>query len=76
MRLRSDPLAEVFVDGGHVEPVVERQQQQPDDDVAEDVAEHDPQVGELGGIDVAGHRHERHARQRTADHPVSHHKPG
>lgn len=76
VRLVADALAKVLVDGGHVEPVIERQQQQPDDDVAEDVAEHDPQVGELGGIDIAGHRHERHARQRTANHAVSHHKPG
>ena len=74
--LVADALAEVFVNGGHVETVIERQQQQPDDDVAEDVAEDHSQIGELGGINVAGHRHERHARQRTANHAVSHHKPG
>ena len=76
VRLVADALAEVLVDGGHVEPVIERQQQQPDDDVAEDVAEDHSQIGELCGINVAGHRHERHARQRTANHAVSHHKPG
>ena len=76
VRFVADALAEVFVDGGHIKPVIERQQQQPDDDVAEDVAEDHSQVGELGSINVAGHRHERHARQRTANHAVSHHKPG
>ena len=75
VRLVAEAPAEVLVDGGNVQLIVQRQQQPADDYIAEHIAQHHTEVGKLGGIDIAGHRHKGHARKRAANHTVRHHKP-
>ncbi len=73
---RAEPLPEVGIDGGEVQPIVERQQEEGDDRIANQIAENQRQVGELSRIDPARHRHESHARQGSSNHAVGHHRPG
>ena len=69
-------LGEVGVDGGEVELVVQRQEDQGDGGVAEDIAEDHRHVEPLVDQHVAGDRHESDARERGPDHAVCHHGPG
>ena len=69
LRMRAEALTQVAVDGGEVQPVIEREQDLGDHDVANDVAEDDLQIGELIRRDLARHGDERDAGERIADEP-------
>ena len=71
----SHAVLEDLVYRGDILFIVYGQQHVGDGDVAEDVAEHDAEVGEVDVGHVARHRHEGDARQRCADHAVGHYEP-
>jgi hypothetical protein len=59
---------QIVVDRGQLEPVVQRQQDVGDGDVADHVADQDLAVAEAVVTDRAGHADEGGARQGGADH--------
>ena len=73
---QAEALGEVGVDGGEVELVVQRQKDQGDGGVAEDITEDHRHVEPLVGQHVAWDGHEGDAGERGTDHAVGHHGPG
>ena len=72
----AEALLEVCVDGGEAVAVVERQEEEGDDEVAEEEADAHLQVGHLGGSDIAGHTDEGDAGNAGANHAEGYQEPG
>ena len=71
----AEALLEVGIDGGEVETVVERQEDEGYSGIAEDIAEDHGEIEPLVGQHVAGDGHEGDAGEGGADHTVGHHGP-
>ena len=69
-------MAQVGVDAGEVEPIVERQQQEGHHDVADDEAETHLQIGHLGRLHHARNGNKGDTRNGGTHHAEGHHWPG
>ena len=69
------PATQVSVDGGQLEPVVQRQEHQGNHPVSHQVPQNHLKVGELVAAHGPWNGDESHPGQACANHPKSHYKP-
>ena len=75
IRPKAQPPVEYAVDGGEVQPIVNRQQQESHEEIADDESQAGLQIGHVHLQHHARHRDERDARNGGSNHAKSHHIP-
>ena len=71
VRAHAEAFFQVLVDGDHVQPEIQRRQDESDDEIAQDEADAHLHVAETAGSDHARHGNEGDARHAGADHRES-----
>ena len=69
-------LAEVRIYRGQVKPIIDRQQNGTNDGITCHITQHNDKIGKVCAAHPARNGDKRHTRQRSANHPVSHYRPG
>ena len=68
-------LIQIRIDRSQIQPIIERQEKERNDKIANHIAENQRHIGEGAIVHPAGNRHKRHARQRRPQHTIGHHGP-